>query len=183
VIDQAASAFRPGSVDALGYASTSCAYALGGEAESRLVRDLRQRWGVPACSTGLAAVAALRSLGVGRVALVHPPWFGDGLNQLGAEYYRSQGLDVVEARLADLPEDPDLIEPAMVVGWIAEHTDDDAEAVVIGGNGFRAVGAIDELEGRLGRPVLESNQVLLWSLLTETGLPAAVRGFGTLFDR
>src|SRR5690349_20723813 len=76
LIDDAVSAFAPGSVDVLGYASTSTAYALGFEAEARLGRRAGRRWGVPVCSTSISAVAALRSFGVERVALVHPPWFG-----------------------------------------------------------------------------------------------------------
>jgi hypothetical protein len=38
--------------------------------------------------------------------LVHPPWFGALLNDLGAEYFRGQGFEVVDAQLADLPDDP-----------------------------------------------------------------------------
>jgi hypothetical protein len=37
-----------------------------------------------------------------------------------------------------------------------------------GGNGFGAARAVHELEERLGCLVLESNQVLLWSIMRET---------------
>jgi maleate isomerase len=182
VIDDAVSAFAPGSVDVLGYASTSTGYALGHEAEARLVQRACRRWDVPVCSTSMSAVAALRSFGVERVALVHPPWFGAALSDLGAEYFRSQGFSVVESSLADVPNDPDRVAPGMVVDWVSHHVGDQAEAVVIGGNGFRAAAAVGELEARLGRLVLESNQVLLWSILTAAGEPMEVHGFGTLFD-
>jgi hypothetical protein len=51
-----------------------------------------------------------------------------------------------------------------------------AEAVFIGGNGFRAARAVHHLECRTGRLVLEANQVLLWSVLEKAGAPVAVRG-------
>jgi maleate cis-trans isomerase len=57
-----------------------------------------------------------------------------------------------------------------------------AEAVFIGGNGFRATRAVHHLECRTGRLVLEANQVLPWSVLENAGAPVTVRGFGTLFD-
>jgi hypothetical protein len=34
-------------------------------------------------------------VGVGRIALIHPPWFADDENQLGIAYFRNQGFDVV----------------------------------------------------------------------------------------
>ena len=180
-IDEAASALFPGSVDVLVYASTSSGYAIGYDAESALIARLQERWGVPACAASHSAVAALRSHQIERISLVHPPWFGSAQNQLGVEYFAGQGFEVVDAQLADLPNDPDLIEPAMVVERVAQHLSDRAEAVVIGGNGFRAAGAIQTLEDRVGRLVLEANQVLLWSVFQSADVTVDIRGFGVLF--
>jgi maleate isomerase len=181
VLDEAASALLP-AAEVLAFASTSSGYALGHDEEFALVKRLHERWGVPVCAASLSAVSALRSRHVKRISLVHPPWFGPLLNELGAEYFRSQGFEVVDARLADLPDDPRHIEPAMVVEWVAQHLCHRAEAVFIGGNGFQAARAIHHLERRTGRLVLEANQVLLWSVLESAGAPVAVRGFGMLFD-
>jgi maleate isomerase len=182
VLDEAASALLPPAVDVLAFASTSSGYALGHDEESALVKRLQERWEVPVCAASRSAVSALRSRHVKRISLVHPPWFGPLLNELGAEYFRGQGFEVVDARLADLPHDPGQIEPAMVVEWVAQHLRHRAEAIFIGGNGFQAARAILHLERRTGRLVLEANQVLLWSVLESVGAPMAVRGFGMLFD-
>jgi maleate isomerase len=182
-INEAASALRPGSVEVLAFASTSSGYAIGYDAESALLEQLRDRWDVPVCATSLSAVSALRSHHIERISLVHPPWFGDSLNRLGVAYFQSQGFEVVDAHLADLPDDPDQIEPAMVVEWVSQHLSHRAEAVIIGGNGFRAARAIHELEARVGRLVLEANQVLLWSVLESAGVSVDIHGFGVLFDR
>jgi maleate isomerase len=181
VLDEAASALLP-AADVLAFASTSSGYALGHDAEFALVKRLHERWQVPVCAASLSAVSALRCRHVKRVSLVHPPWFGSLLNDLGAEYFRSQGFEVVDSRLADLPDDPGQIEPAMVVEWVVRHLCHRAEAVFIGGNGFPAARAIHDLECRTGRLVLAANQVLLWSVLESAGAPVAVRGFGMLFD-
>ena len=146
-----------------------------------MVERLSHRWSLPVAGTSVSAVAALRALHVRRVALVHPPWFGDELNDLGAAYFRSQGFEVVSATSADLVHDPRRIEPGAIVEWISRHLDDDAEAVFIGGTGFRAARAIEALEERLGRPVLESNQVLLWSMLSRLDTDIEVAGYGRLF--
>jgi len=56
------------------------------------------------------------------------------------------------------------------------------EAVVIGGNGFRAAPAIRALEARSRRLVLEANQVMLWSALSGARAAPPIRGFGKLFS-
>jgi maleate isomerase len=183
VLDGAAAPFAGGSVDVIGYASTSTGYALGFDAEVALLERLAQRWGLPVVGTSVSAAAALRAFDVQRVALVHPPWFDDELNDLGAAYFRSQSLDVVSSDSADLPNDPERIEPGAIIESISSRLSDDAEAVFIGGTGFRAARAIEALEERLRRPVLDSNQVLLWSILAAVRADVEVRGYGRLFDR
>ena len=182
-LEAAVAAFAPGSVDVIGYASTSTGYAIGFDAETDLLDGLSQRCGLPVAGTSASAVAALRAFDVERVSLVHPPWFDDELHALGAAYFRSQGLVVVSSGSADLPDDPRRIEPDAVIEWISRNVADEAEAVFIGGNGFRAAGAIERLEEQLGRPVLESNQVLLWSILAKLNADLEVGGYGRLFGQ
>lgn len=182
-LDKAAAAFACGSVDVIGYASTSTGYAIGFDAEAVMLKRLSQRCGLPVAGTSLSAGAALQALHVRRVALVHPPWFDDELNDLGAAYFRSQGFEVVSSESADLVNDPGRIEPGAIIEWISRHLSDDAEAVFIGGSGFRAARAIEALEERLARPVLESNQVLLWAILAKVDADFAVAGYGRLLSQ
>ena len=84
----------------------------------------------------------LRVLGARRIALIDPPWFDTELNGLGARYYESAGFEVVYSSPCGLPSDQTKITPAELHAWVSEHVSTtDAEAIVFGGNGFRAVGA------------------------------------------
>jgi maleate isomerase len=180
-LNQAAEVLGHGQVDAIGYASTSSGYATGFDAETSMLRHLSREWDVPVAGTSSSAVDALRAFGVQNLALVHPPWFDQELNELGATYFHDQGFTVLESASADLPNDPSLIQPDAVIDWVSRHVGDEAEAVVIGGNGFRAARAIDALERRLGRLVIESNQALLWSILSQVHASVEIRGYGRLF--
>jgi maleate isomerase len=182
-LDEAAERLAAGPIDGLAYASTSAAYAVGFDLEAALLSRLARLVRVPVAATCASAVLALRALGVARLALVHPPWFETSLNELGAAYFQNQGVDVVFSASADLPNDPSLIEPEAVCEWTSRHVRDDAEAVFIGGNGFRAAGAIEPLEIAIRRPVLTSNQVLLWNLLGQAGAELQISGYGRLFAR
>jgi maleate isomerase len=181
LLEVAADSLAAWPADVVGYASTSSAYVIGFDDEEVLIARLSRRMGIPVASTCASAVLALRILEVERVALVAPPWFDGQLNKLGATYFTSQGLHVVSSESAELPRDPRRIEPSAVYEWTSRHVPDDADAVFIGGNGFRAAGAIEALEARLERSVLTSNQVLLWNLLTQSGADFQVGGYGRLF--
>jgi maleate isomerase len=180
-LEESADLLGLAAVDVIGYASTSTAYVIGPDAEAALVARVSRRVGVPVAATCSSCVQALLVLGIARVALVHPPWFDVALNELGAFYFETQGFDVVSSASAALSRDPRRIEPAAVHEWTSRHLADDAEAVFIGGNGFRAAAAISALEDAICRPVLTSNQVLLWNLLRRAGAAFEVTGYGCLF--
>ncbi len=181
VLDDAAKTLVLDSIDVVGYASTTSAYAIGFDAETAMVSRLSALAGVPVAATCASAVLALRVLDVERVALIGAPWFDAELNELGAAYFRSQGFEVVSSASAELSRDPRRIEPAAVHAWTSRHVGDEAEGIFIGGNGFRAAQAIEQLEKAIGRPVLTSNQVLLWNLLAHAGAPIEITGYGQLF--
>src|SRR3954451_9031911 len=156
VVDATAAELDPRSLQAIAYASTSTAYLLGHRDERELVARLADRWHLPVCSTPTSAVEAA--------------------------YFRDQGFSISSADLADVTDDPALVEHAEVVEWVAEKVPGDVDAVFLGGNGFRAARAVRSLEQRLDRLVLESNQVLLWSVNESLGNPLNVRGFGRLLE-
>jgi maleate isomerase len=180
VLAEAARMFAD-STDVVGHASTTSAYAVGFDQEAEMVSRLSALLAVPVAATCASAVLGLRTLAVQRVALVGAPWFDAELNDLGAAYFRSQGFEVVSSASAELSQAPDQIVSADVVAWTAHHVSDDAEGVFIGGNGFRAVAAIEPLEASIRRPVVTSNQVLLWNLLARVGASFEINGFGQLF--
>ena len=129
------------------------------------------------------SVVALRTLAVRRLALIDPPWFSAELNQMGARYFESEGFDVVYAAPAGLPSGQSLVHPGQLYEWARAHVPASAEAVFVGGNGFRAIGAIQALEEDLGRPVLTAHQVAFWLALRLSGTRSPVTGYGELFTR
>jgi maleate isomerase len=182
LFDAAASFGGPGSIDAIGLASTSMGYVIGRPAESARLEELSLRFDVPVDGTSAAAVTALRVMDIERLELVHPRWFDEEMNELGCTYFQSEGFDVVASTSAELPNDPDQIEADEVVTWISRHVSDESQGLFVGGNGFRVAAAVERLEQHVGRPVLSSNQVLLWSLLGKLHVRTAVSGYGSLFQ-
>jgi maleate isomerase len=184
-VDDAAELLAAAPLSAIGYGFTSSAYVIGAEGEAAMIARLEQRTnGIPVVAPCAATVEALRVLEASRVVLVDPPWFDAELSGLGRAYYESGGFEVVHSGPCDLPSDQAKITPADLHAWVMANTPADADAVAIGGNGFRAVGVIHALEKDLKRPVVTANQALLWAALRAAGLDSrSVTGYGRLFDQ
>jgi maleate isomerase len=183
-VDNAAELLAAAPLDAIAYGFTSSAYVIGVEGETEMIARLERRTrGISVVAACGAAVEGLRILGARRIALVDPPWFDTELNRLGKRYYESVGFEVVYSEPCSLPSEQAKITPRELHAWVGEHVPtNDADAVVIGGNGFRAVGAIAALEEDLGRPVVTANQALLWAALRVAGAdPGSVSDYGRLF--
>jgi maleate isomerase len=182
-VDDAAELLAAAPLDAIVYGFTSSAYVIGVEGESEMITRLERRTrGVPVVAACAAAVEGLRVLGARRIALFDPPWFNTELNDLGGRYYESAGFEVVYSAPCGLESDQTRITPSDLHAWVSEHVPSDADAIVIGGNGFRAVGAIAALEEDLERPVVTANQALLWAALRASDADTSpVTDYGRLF--
>jgi maleate isomerase len=82
---------------------------------------------------------------------------------------------------AGLPSDQQAIEPGELYEWVRTKTPKSAEAVFIGGNGFRAIGVMEALEENLNRAILTANQVAFWQALALAGSREPILGYGRLF--
>ncbi|WP_458534776.1 maleate cis-trans isomerase family protein [Oryzihumus sp.] len=183
-IDDAVSLLAAAPVAVMGIGFTSSAYVTGADAEKELIDRLQSRSaGIPVVSTCAAAVDALGVLGAERVAVVDPPWFDDELDRLGAEYFSSQGFEVVSHAACDLPSNQRSINPSELYEWILAHTPGSSQAVFVGGNGFRSVGVIAALEEELARPVLTANQVLCGACCGRSGPGLHFMGTGSCSHR
>ena len=183
-IDDATELLAAIPVHAIVFAFTTSSYLLGAEGEEVLKARLEKRSkGIPVLLPCIAAVTALRVLGVRRIALIHPPWFADDVNQAGATYFQEKGFDVAYASQLKPPRKFTEVNPAELYEWVRKQVPTAAEAVFIGGNGLRAIGAISALEKDMGRPVLSANQVAFWYVLRQVGMGVPVNGYGRVFKK
>jgi len=123
------------------------------------------------------------------MALLPPPWFADDEQQRVMAYLRNQGCEGAYAnqlRLRGVPaaQPPDPLRtctelyPAELYACARTQMPATAEAVLLSGNGFRALGVMAALEADRGRPVLTANPVAFWYALRHAGVRAPVYGYG-----
>ncbi|MER5863250.1 maleate cis-trans isomerase [Kitasatospora sp. NPDC002040] len=185
-LDQAVELLAAAPLHALALGFTSSSYALKARGEQELYERLRPvTRGLPITGTTRAARAAFDALGADRIAVVNPPWFDDLLSGQGADYFREFGYQVVHHGPCGLPSNQKAITPENLSAWIrgtvAAHRPD---AVLVAGNGIRAVGTVQTLEDELGLHVVTANQVILWHALHLAGAADTahgITGYGHLF--
>lgn len=170
-------------VDTIAYGCTSATLASGPEFDKRFQENITAKAGVPAVTAAGAIVEALKTLKVSRIAFTSP--YVAELNKEAIKFISASDFEVVNH--VSVSHDyssrevgrvtPDV---AYQLGQQADHPL--AEAIVISCTDFRALEAIEALERDLGKPVVTSNQALMYASLVRLGLDtSAIKAGGRLF--
>jgi maleate isomerase len=179
-----ASLHGPGRPNAIvGVACTSMSFILGMEV---IRKELTL--GFPSVRTmDMAEVQAetIKALGASRIALL-TPHTEDVSRANVAMLVKSAGVEVVSHFTMNLNKDEQTtaVEPAEIERLVMSINCDAVQVVVIGCSAFRACqpGFINDLERRLGKPVVTSVQAYLWWMLRMAGKTDQVGGYGRLFS-
>ena len=181
-LSRAASSLLPdGSLDVVCYACTSGSLIIG---EDAVFHELRQ--GAPhAVLTSLitSVIRALRALNVTRIAVATP--YLDEINTMEARYLENAGFEITRIEGLNLIKDSDMIRvtPEHIAEFAASTDTPDADAVFISCGALRSLDVIDALEQRLGKPVICSNQAMMWDVLRSAGINDKIEGYGSLLSR
>ena len=170
-------------VDAIAFNCTGACVEGGQGSNERMVERIRAATQIPATTTILALLEALRVLRIKR--LIHVCPFTASFGDDEARFLREAGFDVVET-VAMNHTDARLVaklDPQAFVDCAVQHDRRDAEAIFLACANARTFEAVEGAEARLGKPVITSNQVVIWALLGLLGIsPKNVRGGGSLFE-
>ena len=170
---------RPHCPDVVVYACTSGSFGHAAGPEQQAA-EMAAAAGVPAINTTQAFGAAVRALGVKRVAVAGT--YPAATVALFAVYLRRHGVAVVAQSALNLPTGTAVTElpAADVYRFIAAGDNPAAEAVLVPDTALTTTRHIAGLEVELGKPVLTANQVTVWYALQVVGVLAQAPGFGRL---
>ncbi len=168
--------------DAVMWACTSGSFVFGLEGARDQASGIAAALGVPASSTSIAFIDALRHLGVHRVAVAAS--YPDDVAQHFVRFLRAGGAEVVAMGSHGIVTAAEVgtLEPAQVVAMVKAADRPDAEAVLVPDTAMHTLAIIHELEAAVGKPVLTANQVTVWKGLQLLGPIPALPRLGTLFE-
>lgn len=178
---RAASTLLPdGSLDVICYACTSGSLVIG---EDRVFAELSK--GAPgARPTSLISgvIGALRAMKLKRIAIATP--YLDEINQREVTYLEKAGFTVTNIKGLNLEKDSDMIRvrPDFLLDYAASVDRPDADAVFVSCGALRTLDVIGNLEKRLGKPAICSNQAMFWDTLRRAGIRDQFTGYGSLLS-
>jgi len=167
-------------VDLFAFADMVTTFVMPREWSERRTRQIAERTGRHCITAAGALWAALGVLGRRALSIATP--YPRRLHELVAPLFRDLGFAVVShgtadiLAMADVPRTP----PQEVYRLARSICRPDTEILVILATDFRSFEVIDALERDTGRPVVSTNQALLWHALRTLGVAERIPGLGTL---
>ena len=167
--------------DVILYGCTSATLTHGPAFDRALATRIKGACGAETVTAAGALVEALRALGVRRIGFASP--YVAAINDLAVAFLQESGVEVVaRSEVATALDNygqgamtPDAV---CALGGKADHPQ--AEAVVLSCTDMRSIETLARLEKRLGKPVISSNQALMFAAMQRAGIADAVPGFGRL---
>ncbi|WP_144083986.1 maleate cis-trans isomerase family protein [Ruegeria pomeroyi] len=170
--------------DVILYGCTSAMLTHGPVFDRGLAERIKADSGAETVTAAGALVHALQTLGVTRIGFASP--YVPAINDMAVAFLAASGFDTV-AR-SEVGDELDnygqgALDPQAVLelGLAADHPE--AEAIVLSCTDMRSVESIARLEQAVGKPVITSNQAMVFQAMQLAGIGEALPGYGQLLER
>ena len=167
-------------IDCIVYGCTSGTIAAGYDSIEKKVKAAKPNTKLTTPSS--AAIKALRKFNVKRLSIFTP--YSKTLNDEVVKYFSREGFEITSNNYLDIAADYDIgkVDPEFLYNVLSKIDMSNADALFISCTALPVLNIIDNLEKKLNKPVLSSNQTLIWDSLESIGKNNNVIGFGKLFN-
>lgn len=149
--------------------------------EAAIVDLVAKASGCPTISTAQAITRAFDQVGIKRLVLISP--YVKATNEHEVKYLAEAGYTVVhELGLGLESHAYSKVTPEEWKKVVKENTRADADGYFLSCTNTRMIEAIDDLEHDLGKPVVNSNQAVIWTCLNKLGIRQSSEKLGRLFQ-
>lgn len=166
------------------YGCTSATLTHGTAFDRDLAAQIRTTSGALSLTAAGSLVAGIKALGASKVGFASP-YLGE-INDQAVAFLSDEGIAVVQR--ADIGRElgnygQGELTPDEVYDLAIQADHPEAEAIVLSCTDMRSVEAITRIETALGKPVVTSNQAMVFGLMRALSLPRHGGLPGALFDR
>lgn len=165
-------------LDVVCYACTSGSIVLG---EKRVAAELNK--GAPdakATSLITSVVNALKAVKARRIVVGTP--YLDELNEMEKVYLEDQGFEILDIRGLNITNDASMVKvaPDFLKEFALSIDTPEADAIFISCGALRTLDVVDEIEKAAQKPVIVSNQAMIWETLRLAGITDSIDGYGQI---
>ena len=129
-----------------------------------------------------SAINALKILKIKKLSIFTP--YTDEINQSVINYFQKENIEICELSYFDIASDLDIgkVDPQHVFDTLTKIDLKNSDALFVSCTALPVLSVINELEKKINKIVLSSNQTLIWDTLKEINYKRKVDGFGELFN-
>ena len=166
-------------IDCVVYGCTSGTIAAGYDSIEKKIKIAKPDAKVTTPST--ASIKALKKLNLNKIAIFTP--YPKKLNDEVLDFFKQENFEITSNSYFDIASDIDIgkVDSDYLFDVLSKMDLKGADALFISCTALPALSIIDKLEKKIGKPVLSSNQALIWDTLEKIGKNTSIHGFGKLF--
>lgn len=126
-------------------------------------------------------VDAMKTLGALNIVVGTP--YLDEVNSVELDFLIDSGFNVLDIQGLNVSDGAEMgrIDPQFIKEFAISIDRPDAECIFLSCGGIRSIDVIDQIEAEIDKPVITSNQAMIWSCLRRIGVEDNISGYGQLF--
>ena len=165
-------------INTVAYACTSGTITIGEDKVKEKIQLAKPNCYVTTPIT--SAIKAFKEMNVKKIALFTP--YPESVNKTILGYFKRKNINIISFSTfnIDLDEDIASVDPKYLAETLIKLKTNGADALFISCTALPALEILDEVEKKIGKIVLSSNQTLIWDTLRSVGYKSSVQGYGKL---
>lgn len=165
-------------LDVICYGCTSGAVVIG---EDRVFAELsRGAPGAEPTSIITGVMGALKAVKARKITVATP--YVDAINEIERVYMTERGFEILNIEGLSIENDEDMVRvtPDYIFEFAKKVDRPESEAIFISCGALRSIDIIQALEAETGKPVITSNQAMMWDCLRLGGVLEKNEKYGRL---
>ncbi len=116
-----------------------------------------------------------------KIAIFTP--YSESVNETVFEYFSQENIEVLSCSSFNLDSDLDIgkVDPNYLFEILLKMDTGKADALFVSCTALPILKILDEVENKINKTVLSSNQTLIWDSIRSVGYEDKINGYGELF--
>tara|TARA_B100000965_G_scaffold96070_1_gene78409 strand:- start:58 stop:807 length:750 start_codon:yes stop_codon:yes gene_type:complete len=129
-----------------------------------------------------SAIKAFQQMNIKKIALFTP--YPDAVNKTILEYFTKKNIEVSSFASLNLNLDSEFanVDPNYILEISSKLETKNADALFISCTALPVLNILEDLEQIIQKPVLSSNQTLIWDTIRSIGYKSPIKGYGKLLE-
>ena len=167
-------------ISTIAYGCTSGTIAIGEDKVKEKI--LLAKPGCYVTTPVTSALKAFKQMDIKKIALFTP--YPDAVNKTILEYFTKKNIEVSSFASLNLNLDSEFanVDPNYILEISSKLETKNADALFISCTALPVLNILDKLERTIQKPVLSSNQTLIWDTIRSIGYKSPIKGYGKLLE-